>query len=117
MRAGEIAAICHDDLDGKVAILRDTKNGTARRVPLSQAALDALPVNLTAGSISELWARACRDSRVNGLTFHDLRRYAITRLARKLTPFELAKMVGHKDLRMTLNVYYSADEDEIAGKL
>ena len=46
-----------------------------------------------------------------------LRRYAITKLARKLTPFELASMVGHKDLRMTLNVYYRSDPEEIAGKL
>jgi integrase len=38
-------------------------------------------------------------------------------LSKKLDAFELAKMVGHKDLRMTLNVYYKADAAAIADKL
>lgn len=117
MRAGEMASVKVGDVRGRVAVLRDTKNGTSRTVALSAAALKCLPVGLTAGSISELWKRTCQEAKVEGLTFHDLRRYAITRLARKLTPFELASMVGHKDLRMTLNVYYKADPEEIAGKL
>jgi integrase len=42
---------------------------------------------------------------------------AIVRIAKKLHAMELAKMVGHKDLRMTLNVYYKIDPEEIARKL
>jgi len=72
---------------------------------------------LTSGSISALFARLCEDCKVKGLTFHDLRRTAIVRLAKKLPPMELAKMVGHRDLKMTLNVYYQIDPEDIADKL
>ena len=54
---------------------------------------------------------------IEGLTFHDLRHTAVVRLAKKLSPFELAKMVGHRDLKMTLNVYYQQDAEETAKKL
>lgn len=115
MRAGELAS--NPQIRGRVAYLLDTKNGTAREVPLSEKAVECFPVGLSAGSISELFARLCEQAGVKGLTFHDLRRSAIVRLARKLTPLELAKMVGHKDLRMTLNVYYKQDAEAVAAKL
>ena len=73
--------------------------------------------SLTAGSISGLFARLCVSVGIQDLTFHDLRRTAITRLAAKLTPFELAKMVGHRDLKVTLAVYYKQDAEEVARKL
>lgn len=115
MRAGELAS--NPQIRGRVAYLLDTKNGTAREVPLSEKAVECFPVGLSAGSISELFARLCEQAGIEGLTFHDLRRSAIVRLARKLTPLELAKMVGHKDLRMTLNVYYKQDAESVAAKL
>lgn len=115
MRAGELAS--NPEIRGRVAYLLDTKNGTAREVPLSEKAVECFPVGLSAGSISELFARLCEQAGVEGLTFHDLRRTAIVRLAQKLTPMELAKMVGHKDLRMTLNVYYKQDAEAVAAKL
>lgn len=115
MRAGELAS--NPQIRGRVAYLLDTKNGTAREVPLSERAVECFPVGLSAGSISELFARLCEQAGIQGLTFHDLRRTAIVRLAQKLTPMELAKMVGHKDLRMTLNVYYKQDAEAVAAKL
>ena len=117
MRAGEIAS--HPEVKGRVAYLLDSKNGTSREVPLSAAALEAWGegITLKASSISALFAQLCREAKVEGLTFHDLRRTAIVRLAAKLSPMELAKMVGHKDLRMTLNTYYRADMEEVAKKL
>jgi len=119
MRAGEIASLKLSNISGRVAILDDTKNGTRRQVPLSKVALEQLPApfELTSGSISALFARLCEDCKVKGLTFHDLRRTAIVRLAKKLPPMELAKMVGHRDLKMTLNVYYQIDPEDIADKL
>lgn len=115
MRASELAS--NPQIRGRVAYLLDTKNGTAREVPLSERAVECFPVGLSAGSISELFARLCEQAGIHGLTFHDLRRTAIVRLAQKLTPMELAKMVGHKDLRMTLNVYYKQDAESVAAKL
>lgn len=116
MRAGEIPKA---HVKGRVAFLADTKNGRFREVPLSKLAVENFGggINLTAGSISSLFARLCKEQAVEGLTFHDLRRTAIVRLAKKLDPLELAKMVGHRDLRMTLNVYYQQDAEETAAKL
>lgn len=117
MRASEIPAA---HVKGRVAFLAETKNGSVREVPLSAKAVEAyasgpLP---TGGSISELFSRLCEEEpKIEGLTFHDLRRTAIIRLAKKLQPMELAKMVGHRDLRMTLNVYYNIDAEEVAKKL
>lgn len=116
MRAGEIASLT--EIKGNVAHV-DGKTGE-REVPLSGKALEVWQeggFGLTAGSISGLFARLCADCEIEGLTFHDLRRTATVRLAPKLSPLELAKMLGHRDLRMTLNVYYKIDTAEVAKKL
>lgn len=116
MRAGEIAGLRR--IVGPVAYLADTKNGEAREVPLSAKALEAWGggIELGAGSISGLFARLCRDAGIDGLTFHDLRATAITRLARKLDVLQLAKMIGHKNPKMLL-VYYRESTADIARKL
>lgn len=49
--------------------------------------------------------------------FHDSRRTAATRLAKILNPYELSRMLGHKNLNMTLNTYYKDDPQQIAEKL
>jgi integrase len=115
MRAGEIPRA---EINGRVAFLADTKNGEVREVPLSAKAIEALDggIGLTAGSISALFARRCDDLGINGLTFHDLRATAATRLAKILNPLQLAKMFGWKDLKQAL-VYYREATDDIAKLL
>ena len=49
-----------------------------------------------------------------GLHFHDSRACALTRLSAKLSPLQLAKVSGHKDLKMILNVYYRETAEDIA---
>lgn len=116
MRASEIAS--NPQIGGKVAKLVDSKNGEEREVPLSDAALKAWaePIALTPGSISALFARRCAALKIEGLTFHDLRHTAATRIARKLTLLELCKMFGWKDPRHALR-YYNEAAAEIAKKL
>lgn len=116
MRASEIAL--PPIVNGRVARLVDSKNGQARDVPLSKAALAVWDngFGLTAESISALFARRCRELNIEGLTFHDLRHTAATRLAKKLTLFELCKMFGWKDPRHALR-YYNEAAAEIAAKL
>lgn len=116
MRAGEIASLTW--VDGRVAYLADTKNGEAREVPLSARALEAWAggIPLSAGSISALFARLCGELGISGLTFHDLRATAITRLARRLDALQLAKMIGHKNPKM-LMVYYRETAADIAARL
>lgn len=125
MRAGEICAMMPADVKGAVAHLPRTKNGTKRDVPLSKRAvalLKLLPANdgpvfnLDADSLSTLFRKARLRCLITDMTFHDSRHEAITRLARKLNVLELARMVGHRDLRM-LQVYYNESADAIAGRL
>lgn len=118
MRAGEICGL--RDVRGNVAYLPDTKNGQPRAVPLSAEALRIWqegPFGLTPATLD----RHFRDIReICGLTdihFHDSRRSAASRLAKILNPYELARMLGHKDLSMTLNTYYKDDPAAIAEKL
>jgi integrase len=116
MRAGEIAGLT--DVRGKVAYLADTKNGEAREVPLSLKAVEAWGggIELSAGSISALFARLCADLGIEGLTFHDLRHSACTRLADKLTMLELCKMMGWRDPRHAM-IYYNKPTGDIAARL
>jgi integrase len=110
LRAGEIPRA---EVNGKVAFLADTKNGEVREVPLSSTAVEQFRagVNLTASSISTLFARRCDDLKIRGLTFHDLRATACTRLSKVLNPLQLARMMGWKDLKMAMVYYREATED------
>ena len=45
-----------------------------------------------------------------------MRHLAITRLAKKLQILDLARIVGHKDLRM-LQIYYNETAEAMATKL
>jgi integrase len=121
MRMGEICSLLPGDIVGNVATLRQTKNGTARRVPLSKRAVELL------GFVPELWQmqphqfealfRKGRDrSGVEGLTFHDTRHEAITRLAKKLDVLDLARMVGHRDIKQLLT-YFNETAENLAAKL
>lgn len=127
MRAGEIVGLTwrYVDLDRQVAHLPVTKNGHARDVPLSKAAvglLRALPYadpvfGLRSDNLDALWRKLRDRAGVEGLRFHDSRRYATSRLAKKLDVLDLAKMTGHRDLRVLLNTYYQTDAADTAKKL
>lgn len=116
MRASEIANLRL--VTGRVAFVSDSKNNEGRQVPLSLRAVKVWKggFNLAAGSISELFSRLCEKVEIEGLTFHDLRHTAATRLAGKLDLLELCKMFGWKDPRHAL-IYYNKGAAEIAKKL
>lgn len=126
MRAGEIAGLraAQIDTETRVARLLHTKNGHPRDVPLSLEALrilDMLPpadpvFDLTSRQLDVLWRKSRDRAGVVGLTFHDSRAEAITRLSKKLGILDLARMVGHRDLRM-LQVYYREEASSIARRL
>lgn len=125
MRAGEMCSLEWSDIKGAVARLHRTKNGFPRDVPLSPAALAVLArlprdsahvFGLTVRQVDALFRKAKAKAMIGDLHFHDTRHEAITRLARKLDVLDLARMVGHRDLRM-LMVYYNANASEIAERL
>lgn len=128
MRAGEIISLTWDDVDLKkrVARLSQTKNGTSRDVPLSSEAIRILEqlqkveadtvFGLTSANLDALFRKAKSRALIEGLHFHDTRHEAITRLAKKLDVLELARMVGHRDLKM-LMIYYNETAEALAKKL
>lgn len=126
MRAGEICALWpeHINEQQRTALLVDTKNGRPRKVPLSLEALrlirrldpwpEAGPLfGMASPSLSATFKKGVTKAGVEGLTFHDSRHEAITRLAKKLEVLDLARMVGHRDIRQ-LMVYYHPTAEELA---
>lgn len=130
MRQGEILGMTAKwvNLPERFVRLPKTKNGSSRNVPLSKRAGELLeplyrgksPVDrlfrIESGSADTLFRRIRDELNIDGLTFHDTRHEAITRLARKVDVLDLARITGHKDLK-SLMVYYNATAAELAERL
>ena len=125
MRAGEVIGLewSRVDLVRRVAHLPKTKNGESRDVPLSLVAVSILepmtgdPVfGLKSAALDALWRKLRDRAGVDGLTYHDSRHVAITRMAKKIEVLDLARVVGHRDIRMLLT-YYEADAEALAKRL
>ena len=135
MRAGEILSLewSQVHLSRSVVKLEATKNGDRRTVPLSSAAVALLEdlhtsaecAGPTASSrviqgfhdtsgLDWAFSLACRDARIEGLRFHDLRHEAATRMAPHMKPQELAKVLGWKTLQMAMR-YYNPSDDELVN--
>lgn len=135
MRLREIYTLTPDQvsLEKKTAFLLQTKNGSKREVPLSSVACrvlkgfkgfpwlrDGSPEDLRRvtsllsrrfGTVFEL--AGCAD-----LHFHDLRHTAVCRFYEKtaLSDVQIARITGHKDLRM-LRRYASLRGSDLAAAL
>lgn len=129
MRQGEILGMrwLHVDIAGRFVHLPQTKNGTARNVPLSTAAVALLDLlvrggsaekvaPLEAGTCGAYFREAVRGAAIDDLHFHDARHEGITRFAEKLSIMELARVSGHKDTRLLMN-YYHPSAASLADKL
>lgn len=123
MRAGELLSLTPADVDlgRRVATLAETKNGDARRVPLSRAAVRLFKRwhgwTVDSATRDALFRRARDACGIVDLHFHDARAEALTRMSRKLTPFELARVSGHRDMGILLSRYYRETAEQIALKL
>lgn len=141
MRRSELVGLRWQDVDvGKrVAHLGKTKNGYAREVPLSTCAVETLKAKprridgrvfgLRADAVTLAFRRAVVRARkryeedcaaagaeldtgyLTDLRVHDLRHEATSRLAAIFGPHELAKITGHRDMRMLLRYYHPRAED------
>lgn len=118
MRASEVLKALYI---GGVAELSDTKNGDARRVPLSvraQRLSKLCPVfTITGPSLDALFRKARQRAGLSGFTFHDARATALTRMAKRVDVLELAKISGHKDVNLLLSTYYRQTAEEIGSRL
>ncbi len=129
MRRSELLGLrwCDINLTTRVAHLPVTKNGEARSVPLSSAAiavLNRLPQSICgrvfpiqAQTVAAAFMKATKRAGLVDLRFHDLRHVATTSLAKRLpNVIELAAVTGHKSLHM-LKRYYHPDAADLARKL
>ena len=75
------------------------------------------PFPIEAGTFDATFRKLRRRAGMEGqFTFHDSRSTAIRRLSQKLSIYDLARMIGHRDLK-TLMVYYRKTASEIADGL
>lgn len=130
MRAGEICSLTPARVDtvNAVAKLMETKNGHPRDVPLSRRAIELLnklpePENehsrlfqMNPAALSTLFRKYVHRTTIKDLTFHDTRHEAITRLADKVEVLDLARIVGHRDIRQ-LMTYYNKSASELSRLL
>lgn len=128
MRAGEICSLmpASVNLEKRTAYLADTKNGSKREVPLNSRAaaiLESLkpwpkgPVfRTTSANLSALFRKITRGTTITGLTFHDSRHEAVTRMSKKVDVMTLAKIIGHKNINQLLT-YYNESASDIAKRL
>ncbi len=126
MRKGELLSLEWGSIRGAVALLERTKNGDSRAVALSVAALEIFdslrgldPIRVFTvqpASADTLFRKAVKAADIQNLHFHDSRSEAITRLSRKLDVLELAKQVGHRDLKSLMH-YYAPSAEDRAKKL
>lgn len=128
MRASEIKGLTWDRvfLSDRYVALLETKNGTKRNVPLSKRAMELIGYlkgidskrvfTINDASFDTLWRKLRNRCEIEDLHFHDSRHEACTRLARKIEVLDLARMIGHKDLK-SLMIYYNPTATEIANRL
>ena len=139
MRANEITNLKWADVYDRHVELEITKNGTARKVPLSKRAIELLSCmrgidetdvctvkNLVAkgevgrNGLSTIFNQVVKgELQINDLTFHDTRHEAISRMVKtsKLPVEVLAKITGHKTISILINTYYNPDIEELADHL
>lgn len=123
MRKSEILAIEPRYVNDRVVHVPKSKNGDARDVPLTTAAKAILDLCgnefLVASDTADTMFRRARDDKtqLGDLHFHDSRREGTTRLAKKVDVMTLAKITGHKDLKLLLRVYYAPSMADVALSL
>lgn len=128
MRRGEILGIQMIDIHARHVHLPKTKNGDARNVPLTKKALELLSlieheepklIPQSENAFRLMWERRKAKVGLEDIKFHDTRHEAITRFVnnQKLPVEVLAKVTGHKTIKVLVNTYYNPDVDDIADML
>lgn len=115
MRRSELLALTFDDInrERRYALVRTSKNGRSRKVPLTQRAMeviDALPatesgrlLDISANALQiAFFRRVIPAAGLEDFHFHDLRHEGISRLAEsgRFQLIELQAISGHRDMRM-----------------
>jgi len=108
MRKSEILSITTDDIKDNCIYLSDTKNGSPRKIPLTNKIKEiidksVLPYSISSNAVRLNWYRMVKRSGIIDLHFHDLRHEAISRFFEKgLSIPEVSLISGHKDVRQLM---------------
>lgn len=129
MRSGEILGLRWKHVHARHCHLDKTKNGDERDVPLSARALALLAV-LPPGIPDERIVKVSESSRIHQFTaavrlakltdchFHDSRAEGISRSVPKIkNVMDLAKITGHRTIKVLMNTYYRPTQDYLADLL
>lgn len=127
LRLGELCKLrekeVHMDEDYLTVLAKNSKTKKDRHVPLSPRAKDLLrirfdaeDINITSGSASTCFHKAVAVLNIDDLNFHDARHTAVTRLAKKLHVLDLARAIGHANIKQ-LQTYYNESATNIAKLL
>ena len=131
-RQGDLLRLPWSSFDGTYIRLRQSKSGirvvipvggplkvaltqTVRKSPLILVNSEGRP--WTADGFRSSWRKACAAAGIVGLTFHDLRGTAVTRLAiAECTEAEIATITGHslRDVRTILDSHYLSRDPALA---
>ncbi len=140
MRAGEIKSLTRSqvNLKKRIVYLTETKNGSARSVPLTREAaavfrevldhpIRPLDTDLIFWGepghdgkrrpyeFRPAWHRTLREAGIKGLRFHDLRHEAVSRLVEAgLGDQEVAAISGHKSMQMLRRYTHLRAEDLVS---
>ena len=71
---------------------------------------------VTVATLNAMFRIARKTAGIEGMIFHDTRHEAITRLADKLHVLDLARIVGHSDIRQ-LQTYCNETAADVANRL
>lgn len=126
MRAGELCGLRWTDVMADHVILRTSKTGKGRLVPLSTVGHkliermrgfdDDKVFGLESQTLDALFRRARNRAGLAGFTFHDARHCAATRLAKRLHVLELCKVFGWSNTKRALT-YFNPHVSDLAGRL
>ena len=134
MRAGEICNAKWADLqpESRFLYIPITKNGHPRTIPLSSTAMKIIAHLETVKNKENdlIFQLASRSLDANfrilkekagladaDLHFRDTRREALSRLSEKVEVMTLAKISGHRDIKILLNTYYAPKMEDVVNLL
>jgi integrase len=136
MRAGEVMGLTVGAVDIKRRVVtlaehKTVKKVGTRQVPLTPAGARVLGVlvqaagddaatrllGLSPASLDTLYRRMCRQVLVADAHFHDARATSLTHMSRRMDVLTLARISGHRDLSLLLNVYYREAAADVAARL
>lgn len=132
LRAGEVLSLSRKSVDLERRVIRLESHKTveragARTVPFTRKALRLLRLldgwadgggryfSISSASLDALFRKARDRQLIEGLTFHDARAAALTRLSKRMDVLRLARISGHTDLRQLMTYYRETAADVAAS--